>query len=163
MAIIKISELPAADSPVSPSDVAPFLQNGVTKKAAIDQLGFLPDGTNAVTRTIQDKLRDVVSVKDFGAVGDGVTDDTAAVQAALNTNKSVYFPQGVYLVDALTIPTAARGSTYYGDGYYHYNNNQKTVIKARTLSQASIFTLASGADNITFSLMRIDGDSKAAR
>jgi hypothetical protein len=163
MAIIKISELPAADSPVSPSDVAPFLQNGVTKKAAIDQLGFLPAGTNAVTRTIQDKLRDVVSVKDFGAVGDGVTDDTAAVQAALNTNKSVYFPQGVYLVDALTIPTAARGSTYYGDGYYHYNNNQKTVIKARTLSQASIFTLASGADNITFSLMRIDGDSKAAR
>jgi hypothetical protein len=124
---------------------------------------FVQAGLGAVVRTAQAKMRDIVSVKDFGAVGDGVADDTAAIQAALDTNKSVYFPQGVYLVDSLTIPTAARGSTYYGDGYYHYNNNQKTVIKARTLGQASIFTLASGADNITFTLMRIDGDLKATR
>lgn len=68
MAIIKISELPAADSPVSPSDVAPFLQNGVTKKAAIDQLGFVSAGTNAVTRTIQGKLRERISVVDFGVL-----------------------------------------------------------------------------------------------
>lgn len=68
MAIIKISELPAADSPVSPSDVAPFLQNGVTKKAAINQLGFIADGVNAVTRTIQGKLRERISVVDFGVL-----------------------------------------------------------------------------------------------
>jgi hypothetical protein len=103
----------------------------------------------------------ITNVKDFGAVGDGVTNDTAAVQAAINTNKSVYFPQGVYLVDEIIIPTAARGSTYHGDGFYHYNNNQKTVVMARTLGQNSVFSIGYGADNITFSLMRIEGDDKA--
>ena len=45
---------------------------------------FLPAGTGAEERTVQDKLRDTISVKDFGAVGDGVTNDYAAIQAALN-------------------------------------------------------------------------------
>lgn len=43
------------------------------------------------------KLNDIVSVKDFGAVGDGVTDDTAAIQAAVTAGKVVLFPSGSYL------------------------------------------------------------------
>jgi hypothetical protein len=52
-------------------------------------------------RTASDKLAEWVSVKDFGAVGDGTTDDTAAIQLAFNqtgTGGAVFFPAGTYLV-----------------------------------------------------------------
>lgn len=65
---------------------------------------FLQDGDGAVPRTIADKLRDIVSVKDFGAVGDGITDDTEAIQNAVNFGIAE-MPPGVYCVSAeIVIP-----------------------------------------------------------
>lgn len=102
-----------------------------------------------------------VNVLDYGAVGDGITNDTAAIQAAINTYRSVYFPKGIYLVDSLTIPYESRGAIYSGDGFYHYDAERQTVIKARTNNQASIFTLANGADCVTFQQIRFECDNKA--
>ena len=72
---------------------------------------YLPAGTGAVATTVQAKLRESVSVKDFGAKGDGTTDDTAAIQLAINYaqlgNVSVFFPPGTYKVTASLNVTAA--------------------------------------------------------
>jgi hypothetical protein len=69
--------------------------------AAIDatKLSFTQTGTGAVARTVDSKLEDVVSVKDFGAKGDNSTDDTAAIQAAITAAKHVVFPEGTYLIN----------------------------------------------------------------
>ena len=70
------------------------------------KLAFTQSGTGATTRTIAAKLTDIVNVKDFGAVGDGIVDDTIAIQTAINSShrKAVYFPRGIYKVtDTLNI------------------------------------------------------------
>jgi len=63
---------------------------------------FQQVGAGAVPRTFQDKMRDAVSVKDYGAVGDGVTDCTlqvaAAVQAAYTNSFNLHWPDGTYKV-----------------------------------------------------------------
>jgi hypothetical protein len=61
---------------------------------------YVPSGTGAVTTTVQAKLRQTVSVKDFGAVGNGEDDDTDAIQLAIDTGLPVYFPDGQYKVSS---------------------------------------------------------------
>ena len=46
--------------------------------------GFIQAGTGAVQRTVESKLQDVVSVKDFGAIGDGQASNAATNTAAFN-------------------------------------------------------------------------------
>lgn len=80
-------------------------------------ISFLPAGSGAVTRTVQAKLRDVVSVKDFGAVGDGVTNNSATLQAAINATPAggkLYIPAGTYSYS--TGLTRGSAITIIGDG-----------------------------------------------
>lgn len=61
-----------------------------------------------------------LNVLDFGAVGDGVTDDTAAIQAAIDAlpagSGAVYLPSGLYLVDPAVGIDLVSGMTLFGDG-----------------------------------------------
>src|SRR5438105_4660556 len=81
-------------------------------------------GTTAISSA--DRAMWIKSVKDFGAVGDGSADDTAAIQAAINyvtspysnaNRGTVFFPQGTYkITSALTFPYASvRNISFIGD------------------------------------------------
>jgi hypothetical protein len=98
--------------------------------------GFIQAGSGAMQRTVESKLQDVVSVKDFGAVGDGVTDDTVAIQAALNyaigANLPLHFGPGVFLISnqiAYTVTAANRRIHIMLDG---------ATLKSGALSVANI-------------------------
>lgn len=93
----------------SPITVAGALNGLSNNTIGSAYMGFLQSGGSAVARTVQAKLRDTVSVKDFGAVGNGIADDTAAFQVAVNAlanngGGTLYVPAGTYkLTDTITI------------------------------------------------------------
>jgi hypothetical protein len=69
------------------------------------QVSYDPPFTGSVPTNVEAKLAQIVSVKDFGAVGDGAADDTAAIQAANDAvhtagGGQVYFPAGTYKTTA---------------------------------------------------------------
>jgi hypothetical protein len=84
-------------------------------------VNYVAPYTNAVTQTVETKLAQTISVKDFGAKGDGVTNDTAALRAALSASSNIYFPPGIYIVDGTdtgTLLTITNSNvTIYGSGY----------------------------------------------
>jgi hypothetical protein len=85
-------------------------------------VGYAP-ASGPPNRTVQSKLRDVVSVKDFGAVGDGTTDDTTALQAAIAYcenveqygGRALYIPGGRYKISA-PLTLSKEFITIFGDG-----------------------------------------------
>jgi len=81
------------------------------------QVGFTQAGTGAVSRSATAKMRETVSVLDFGADPTGVADSTTAIQSAIDaiTSGTVLFPRGVYLTSAEITITSA-GVTLQGAG-----------------------------------------------
>jgi hypothetical protein len=100
---------------------------------AASKLSFTQAGSGATARTIDSKLKDVVSVKDFGAVGDGVVNDTAAIQAAINSTNSqiIFFPPGNYRINA-TLNFSDKSQHLMGSG------QEKTKITAEHTTGAAI-------------------------
>ena len=96
-------------------------------------MSYAAPGKGAISRSVQDKLREVVSVRDFGAVGDNSSDDTIAINNAIAyalgvdsqsrgfsglgpdsswevSGVGLYFPPGVYRWNATAIDFAGPGS-----------------------------------------------------
>lgn len=106
-------------------------------------VGHIASGTGAVATTTQAKLRERISVKDFGATGDGVTNDTAAIQAAITAagaGKALYFPAGTYILTATL--NALSNQSFEGDG----PNN--TILRRDTDYGDTIAFAAAGACSI---------------
>ena len=107
-------------------------------------VSFVQDGAST-ERTVQLKLQESVSVKDFGAVGDGTTDDTAAIQAADAAAPGILrFPAGTYKITSAITKTL--GVSWVGDGY---------MEGAQTPQQASTTIVIDGPTSGDF--ITVDG------
>ena len=133
------------------TDASLVTYGGTTVAAQLDAIstaggsslvGFQQAGAGAVARTVQGKLREVVSVKDFGAVGDGFADDTAAFNAAIAYMQSspghpVYVPPGVYITDPFQIgPTS-----YNAQAFFYGSEAASTVIRRRGTGAGEFITI----------------------
>lgn len=111
--------------------------------------------TPTTPRSLASKLSDVVSVRDYGAVGDGVTDDTAAVQAALNAISSggqLEFPCGTYkLTSAISVSS---NQQLYGAG--------KVCASLAFSGATSGLTFAAGVQHFAVENLTISTSNAAA-
>ena len=106
--------------------------------------------TGGVSRSLESKLLDVVSVKDFGAVGDGVTDDTSSIQAAIDSgSNSIVFPSGTYKVSSLTIS---------GSNYELVTCSSVTLSQINVASRQNTPILAITGDNIKIGDLKFSGN-----
>jgi hypothetical protein len=154
MATVKITQLPPATGALSSTDVFPAVQSGTTVKATSGLLGYQPAGTSAVATTIQAKLRQTVSVKDFGAVGNGVTDDSAAFQAAINyaaslapVLPSLFIPSGDYVIG--TTLTVNGAIEFKGE---NFATSGTRIFATQTLN-APVFNVSSKARFFSLSII----------
>jgi hypothetical protein len=97
----------------------PLLQAGVNKKitAALlgQQLPYTQPLTGAVERTLTSRLSDLVSIKDFGGIGDGIASNNTAYAAAGATALAIYNPPGTYK-STIYKGSGNYPSRMYGDG-----------------------------------------------
>lgn len=134
MANRKISELPPASLPLSGTEIFPLVQGGITKQSTV--------------------LVPVLTPQMFGAVGNGATNDTAAITRAFSAASSSKLPLLVtggliYAVDSVPLVS---NLTVLGDGL--------TTFKLRDSAVGSMFVWAPNAttDNVHFSNLILDGN-----
>lgn len=103
----------------------------------------------AVARTVHDKLAEIVSIQDFGGVGDNSTDNTAAFNLAIAymaaTGYDVFIPPGIYLTDPITI----NAQSYSIQSSFIGVDKERSIIKRRTTG-ASAFVTFGGLASTSF-------------
>lgn len=118
MSTIKISQLPSATQPLTGAELVPLVQSSVTKQAPASALVAAVGG--------------IVNVKSYGATGDGTTDDTVAIQAAISTGKSVVFPAGTYACVGLSQNTNFQRFYASGPAFLVKNGNGVILTSSGT-------------------------------
>jgi len=102
--------------------------DGAQSLGTIDSaiVSFIQDGAGAVTRTALSKMREWVSVLDFGADPTGATDSTNQIRAAMATGKNVLFPYGNYSISGTL--TIANSQILMGEGNPLINRAQVYIF-----------------------------------
>ena len=108
----------------------------------LENLHFTQAGSGAVQRELQDKMRERLSPEDFGAVGDGVTDDTAALQLAIDTAKRVFLTHNATYKITSELTLTADGSGIIGDG------SQTIYLAAADWDYTTVSNVPTAASNI---------------
>lgn len=118
---------------------------------AAKELGRIIDLANANANT----LPEVFNVKGplYGAVGDGVTDDTAAIQAAINAASlagggTVYFPQGTYMITGITVPSNVK-----------LLGSKGSILKQIASTSAVLVLTLPNSSNIVIDTLELDGNA----
>jgi parallel beta-helix repeat protein len=99
-------------------------------------------------RSLSDRFAEVVNVKDFGATGDGVTDDTAAIRAAklaTPTGGVIYFPEGTYRAIGSNVLSSLSNIRVTGAG----RQGSKILFEEET-SGVAIAPITISGDNVIF-------------
>jgi hypothetical protein len=109
--------------PLSSSIEVMTNETGVINSGNATAISYTLTAPGAVAQTVQTRLEQYVSINDFGAVGDGVTDDSAAAAACADycaaNGIAMYIPSGTYIVGANQInPTMTSGKNFvlFGSG-----------------------------------------------
>lgn len=167
--LIDVQESAVTGLPAQTGEAAKFLQTdgNVASWQVPDasEISFLQSGTGAVARTLQDKAREVVSVKDFGAVGDGTTDDTTAVQAFFTAckDKRGYIPAGKYKVTSAITIDPDHNYVIEGEGRDPNGTTASVIYNAGTGNCITINqTGAANNKQIRLSNLTISGTSASA-
>lgn len=116
--------------PLSSSIEVMTNETGVIGSTNATLVSYTAGFAGAILQTVQTKLEQYVSVKDFGATGDGVTDDTAAIQAAILAADSIYFPAGEYLISDTLYMRGPFDGIYWRGKYFMGAGVEATRIKA---------------------------------
>lgn len=125
---------------------------------------YTPAGSGAVATTVQTKLRESVSIKDFGAVSNGITDDTAAIQLALDSGAKIVDFLGILSkCDEITVPAGVSAINLNllkktaGGNVVRVNSNCRLTGKITgtgTLSivERGVYPAVNDVTNVTFDL-----------
>ena len=121
-------------------------------------VSYLPPFTGATGTNVGLKLAQIVSFKDFGAVGDGVTDDTTAIQTALNSNALVIDGQKLtYLISAPL--TGQSGQTIQNATFTAPSLGTSATLLTFSGTQGTAINVSSNVAAGAFSITVADGST----
>ena len=122
-------------------------ETGIINSGNANDISYTLTAAGATLQSVQTKLEQYISVKDFGAVGDGVTDDTAAIQAAEDacavSGQALLFPAGTYRCNS---GITKKSVNWIGEGKYDtklaYYGSATFINATGTSPSRKIFTIS---------------------